>query len=304
MVRPVNFRYNEQTASNNYYQLQREGLTPEDVQQKALEEFDRFVATLRSNGLEVVVVEDKSERDTPDSIFPNNWVSFHQDGRVGLFPMFAENRRRERRKDILEILEQTHHFRITEIADFSEFEKSGRFLEATGSAVLDRQNKIAYAGLSERTDPEVLKEFCAKFGYQPVTFTACQNVNQRRVPIYHTNVMMSVAEQFAILCADAIDDPSERESVVTSLEKTGKEVIYITEDQVDNFAGNMLEVQSASGEKYLVMSTSAFRSLEDEQIGQIGKYCRILHSPLQVIESAGGGSARCMIAEVFLPRSA
>ena len=278
MVRPVAFRYNEQTAADNYYQTKTKGASADDIQEKALAEFDQFVALLRKQGLEVVVAEDNSQNDTPDAIFPNNWVSFHADGRVGIFPMFAENRRRERRKDILEALEQTHHFRIAEIVDFTAFEESGRFMEATGSAVLDRQHKIAYAGLSQRTDPEVLKEFCGKFSYQPVAFTAYQTANHERVPIYHTNVMMSVGEQFAVLCAEAIDDKEEQENVIASLEGTGKEVIYISEEQVTHFAGNMLEVRSGGGEKYLVMSTSAFRSLNEGQVNQIG-LCRNIIIP-------------------------
>ena len=304
MVRPVGFRYNEQTASNNYYQTKAEGLSSTDIQEKALREFDQFVNALRQRDLQVVVMEDSSQNDTPDAIFPNNWVSFHQDGRVGLFPMFAENRRKERRKDILETLEQSYHFRISGIADFTEFEKSGQFLEATGSVVLDRQNKIAYAGLSQRTDTIVLKEFCRRFDYQPVTFTAFQTTDQGRVPIYHTNVMMSVGEQFAVLCAEAIDDKQELENVIAALEGTNKEVIYISEEQLNQFAGNMLEVKTEGGDKYLVMSTSAFRSLNESQISRIRRYCEILHSPLDTIEVAGGGSARCMIAEVFLPKSA
>ena len=304
MVRPVGFRYNEQTASNNYYQTKAEGLSSTDIQEKALREFDQFVNALRQRDLQVVVVEDSSQNDTPDAIFPNNWVSFHQDGRVGLFPMFAENRRKERRKDILETLEQSYHFRISGIADFTEFEKSGQFLEATGSVVLDRQNKIAYAGLSQRTDTIVLEEFCGRFDYQPVTFTAFQTTDQGRVPIYHTNVMMSVGEQFAVLCAEAIDDKQELENVIAALEGTDKEVIYISEEQLNQFAGNMLEVKTEGGDKYLVMSTSAFRSLKESQTSRIRRYCEILHSPLDTIEAAGGGSARCMIAEVFLPKSA
>lgn len=304
MIRPVAFRFNEQTAVNNYYQQVLEGVTPDQVQRRAQSEFDAFVEKLRGKGVEVVVVEDTIEPNTPDSIFPNNWISFHQDGRVGLYPMCAENRRLERREDVLTILQQEHNFVINELVDFSHYESENVFLEGTGSMLLDRVNKIVYAALSLRTDANILKDFCEKFGYKSVAFTSNQTVGEERLAIYHTNVMMCLGEDFAVLCADTIDDETERKAVIESLEATNKEVIYITEAQKHRFAGNMLQVQSNLGEKYLVMSASAHQSLTSEQIIQIEKHCQILSSSLDTIEACGGGSARCMMAEIFLPKNA
>ena len=302
MVRPVRFHYNEQTAANNYFQHEHDEMPLREVQANALKEFDGFVSNLRDHGIEVIVIEDTLEKDTPDSIFPNNWVSFHNDGRVGLYPMYAENRRSERRKDILELLQKTHHFEVSGVVDFTPHELVGKFLESTGSMILDRPNRILYAAISSRTDGEVLEEFCKTFRYSAVTFHANQSVEGQRLPIYHTNVMMCIAENFAVICLDAIDDPGERSDVVQSLGKSGKEIIEITEDQLDHFAGNMLQVRSSERQLYLVMSSSAYTSLTDEQLKAIEKYNPILHSPIHTIEELGGGSARCMMAEIFLPR--
>lgn len=301
MIRPVNFRYNEQTAVNNYYQRVLDDLEPGEVQQRAQKEFDGLVSKLKEKQVNVIVIDDTPAPDTPDSIFPNNWISFHDDGRVGLYPMYAHNRRLERRDEILATLENEYHLKISGIEDFSTHERHDRFLEGTGSMILDRQNKIAYAALSVRTNEEVLDEFCRKLGYQPVKFTANQTVDNKRVPIYHTNVMMCVAEEFGILCTNAIDDREEREKVLSSLKNTGKEVIEISEEQKYRFAGNMLQVKSTTGEKYLVMSESAYKCLANQQIERIKKHCSIIHSSLDTIEALGGGSARCMMAEVFLP---
>jgi len=303
MIRPVQFRFNEQTAVNNYYQKAIEGLSASEIQLKAAEEFDHFVEKLRSKKINVIVVEDTPDPSTPDSIFPNNWISFHSDGKVGLYPMYAENRRLERRPDILEKLQSKEGLKITEIIDFSKFEKESLFLEGTGSMILDRPNKIVYAAISLRTDEKVLDEFCDKFAYKAVKFIANQTVNGERLPIYHTNVMMCVADELAILCADSIDDESERKEVIESLEKTGKEVIIISEDQKHHFAGNMLQVNGTDGKPYLVMSAAAHQSLNEDQIKRIEKYCEILSSSLDTIEALGGGSARCMMAEVFLPKA-
>lgn len=301
MIRPVKFRYNEQTAVNNYYQKVLDELKPGEVQDKAQKEFDDFVAKLRDKGVNVIVIEDTPVPDKPDSIFPNNWVSFHDDGRVALYPMFAHNRRLERRDDILSTLENEYDLKISGIDDFSFHEKDEKFLEGTGSMILDRANKIAYAAISVRTDANILDEFCKKFGYKAVKFTANQTVNGQRMPIYHTNVMMCVAEDFAVICLQSIDDPAERQAVVDALTGTGKEIIEITEAQKHQFAGNMLQVHTAKGDKYLVMSSAAYHSLTPEQIAAIEKHCPIIHSSLDTIEALGGGSARCMMAEVFLP---
>jgi len=300
MIRPVKFRMNEQTAVNNYYQKVIDGLSQDDVQEKALNEFDTFVDKLRNHGVSVITIDDTVDPDTPDSIFPNNWISLHNDGRIGLYPMFAENRRLERREDIIATLKKD--FEVSNVIDFSKYEVENKFLEGTGSMILDRPNKICYAAISERTQPDVLKEFCDQFGYKAVHFVANQSVDGKRLPIYHTNVMMCVADEFAILCADSIDNVDERENVINMLESTGKEVIEISEDQKHHFAGNMLQVKSKDGKPYLVMSGAAFQSLNEGQIKRIEKYCPIIHSSLDTIEALGGGSARCMMAEVFLPK--
>ena len=301
MIQPVSFRYNEQTAVNNYYQQAMEGLSPDKAQEKALEEFNTFVGVLRSNGIDVVVIPDTKEPDTPDSIFPNNWVSFHKDGTVGLFPMYAENRRDERREDILETLVDDYGFHIKEIKDFTEFEEHDKFLEGTGSMILDRENKLCYAAISIRTDEQAVIQFCDEFGYEPICFTANQDVNGERLAIYHTNVMMCVADNYVVICLDTIDDLSERQKVIDSLTKTKKEIIEISEAQKQLFAGNMLQVMG--DQPYLVMSKSAYDSLTKNQIETIEKYSPIISSSLDIIEACGGGSARCMMAELFLPKA-
>ncbi len=301
MIRPVAFRMNEQTAVNNYYQKVLENTTPATVNAKAQLEFDAFVEKLRSVGVNVVVVEDTLEPNTPDSIFPNNWISFHDNGDVVLYPMFAENRRQERREDILDMLEEKG-FKIENIIDYTSAEEDNIFLEGTGSMILDRENEKVYAALSPRADEELIIEFCEEFFSDPVIFEAYQDTPDGRKLIYHTNVMMCVADEFAVICADCIDDKQERKIVLDHLKKSGKEVIYITEDQVNNFAGNMLQVLGADDKKFLVMSTQAYNSLNKGQINVIEKHCEILHSSLDTIEACGGGSARCMLAEIFLPQ--
>ena len=302
MIRPVAFRMNEQTAVNNYYQKVLDGLSTETVNAKAQEEFDAFVNKLRMVGVDVIVVEDTKTPDTPDSIFPNNWISFHENGDVALYPMFAENRRHERREDVLDILED-QGFVINNIMDYTSAEEDGYFLEGTGSILLDRQNDKAYCALSPRADEELFIEFCEDFEYTPVIFEAFQTVNGERKLIYHTNVMMCLGETFAVICADCIDDKKERKMVLDSLRGDEKEVILITEDQVNNFAGNMLEVKGSDDRRYLVMSKSAHQSLTKKQIAQIEEHVTILSSSLDTIEACGGGSARCMMAEVFLPKN-
>ena len=299
MIRPVAFRMNEQTAVNNYYQKVMDNLLPETVNAKAQQEFDAFAEKLRSVGVNVVVVDDTVNPDTPDSIFPNNWVSFHENGDVALYPMFAENRRLERREDILDMLED-RGFVIENIVDYTSAEEDNIFLEGTGSIVLDRQNHKAYCALSPRADEELLIEYCEDFEYSPVIFEAFQAVNGERKHIYHTNVMMCIGETFAVICADCIDDKKERKMVLQNLKDDGKEVILLTEEQLNNFAGNMLQVRGDNNKSYLVMSASAYQALTKDQIARIEKHTEILSANLDTIEACGGGSARCMMAEVFL----
>lgn len=301
MIRPVNFRMNEQTAVNNYF-MEEMDLKAKSINEKAQEEFDAFVTVLSNKGVNVIVVEDTKEPDTPDSIFPNNWVSFHASGIVALYPMFAENRRKERRGDIFDILEQ-HGFKINEIVDYTSAEEEGFFLEGTGSILKDRVNQKAYCALSERADEDLFIEFCEDFDCFPVIFNANQTVNGERLPIYHTNVMMAMAENFAVICLDSIDDKNERKNVVQHLKKDGKEIIEITEEQMHHFAGNMLQVIGANDQRLMVMSSQAYHSLSPTQIKNIEKHCEIVHSSLDTIETCGGGSARCMMAEVFLPKA-
>lgn len=301
MVRPVRFRMNEETAVNNYFQEDLD-IKNQTINLRAQVEFDDFVAALRAKGVEVIVVDDIYERDTPDSIFPNNWISFHANGIVGLYPMFAENRRRERREDILDILEEKG-FQIEGVIDYTSAEKEELFLEGTGSIVMDREHQKAYCALSPRADESLFIEFCEDMDCMPVIFTAYQSVDGNRMPIYHTNVMMCIAESFAVICLEAIDDKKERKNVIDHLKNDSKEIIAITEIQEQHFAGNMLQVIGANDKRYLVMSSAAFNSLTSEQQKAINKHCEIIHSPLDTIETCGGGSARCMMAEVFLPKT-
>ncbi|WP_332028926.1 citrulline utilization hydrolase CtlX [Kaistella sp.] len=299
MVEPIAFGYNAQTAQNNYFQVEQKDA---DIQTKALEEFNSFVDKLKSKGINVITVKDTLDPHTPDSIFPNNWVSFHNDGKVVLYPMFAPNRRVERRTDILETLKDKG-FEITEIDDLSHFEDHDKFLEGTGSMIFDHEHKIAYGSVSLRLDEELFRQFCQKFGFRPVVFHSYQNAGDQRLPIYHTNVMMCVADKFLVICLDCIDDELEREKVQEVIKSTGKEIIEISEDQLQQFAGNMLQVQNEAGDKFLVMSETAYKSLTPAQIQNIEKYCEIIYSDLNTIETNGGGSARCMLAEVFLPKN-
>lgn len=302
MVRPVSFRMNEQTAVNNYYQQEVTDMLPASINAKAQEEFDAFVEKLRAVGVEVVVIEDTKEPDTPDALFPNNWISFHENGDVAIYPMFAENRRLERREDVLEVLEEKG-FSIENVIDYSEAEEEGIFLEGTGSMILDRQNRKAYCALSPRADEELFIEFCEDFEFTPVIFEANQTVDGQREAIYHTNVMMCVAETFAVVCLDSIDDKKEKKNLLKHLKSDKKEVIAISEEQVTLFAGNMLQVRGENDEHYLVMSTSAYESLTNQQLKNLEKHTKIVHSSLQTIETCGGGSARCMMAKVFLPKN-
>lgn len=301
MIRPVAFRMNEQTAVNNYFQEDLD-LRNAEINKKAQQEFDAFVEKLRAVGVNVIVIHDDLLMDTPDSIYPNNWITFHQTGDVALYPMFAENRRRERREEVLVRLEE-EGFEIHNVFDYTEAESEGLFLEGTGNLLLDRVNRKAYCALSPRADEELLIEFCEDFEYTPVVFVANQTVEGKRLPIYHTNVMMTLGDNFCVICLDAIDDSKERKNVVQHLKMDGKEIIEISEEQMHQFAGNMLQVQGAD-QTYLVMSQSARDSLTPAQVKTIEKHSAILAADLTTIETCGGGSARCMMAEIFLPRRA
>ena len=293
MIRPVNFGYNAETAVNNAFQVKSKD---NDVQNKALKEFDEFVNILKRNGVDVTVVEDTVEPHTPDSIFPNNWISFHNNGSVLLYPMYAQNRRAERKEHVLEKI--STKFSIKRKIDLSQYEEENIFLEGTGSMVLDRDHKIAYACLSSRTNEKILADFCSQMGYTSIVFNATDNKGQA---IYHTNVMMCVADKYVVICLDSIQDKRQKEKVTNTIKQTGKETIDITLNQMNHFAGNMLQVENDKGEKLLVMSTQAFDSLTYEQKKKLESFNKIIHSPLTTIETNGGGSARCMMAEIHLP---
>lgn len=291
MIRPVQFAFNAETAGSNSFQ--QPGAQTQDIQQKALLEFDGMVDVLRKNDVQVWVVEDTMSPATPDSIFPNNWFSMHEDGTVVLYPMQAENRRLERRPDIAEHLAE--QFELKEIVDYTASEKEGKFLEGTGSMVLDRVRKVCYACISPRTDKVLLTKFCSDFGYRLVDFTA---VDKQGKLIYHTNVCMSVGEQFLVVCFECIPNEAERQRIRTS---TSKIIIEIAYHQLEHFAGNMLEVVNEKGKHFIVMSKQAYDSLTAIQTAQLEFFGTILAVPLETIETNGGGSARCMMAEIFLP---
>jgi hypothetical protein len=301
MIAPVRFGYNPEAAESNSFMESDKHLGSKErqrIQEEARAEFDRFVEVLRAAGIEVLAYEDTPEPHTPDSIFPNNWISFHEDGWLVLYPMEPPNRRLERRMDIVNDLSERFGYRVV---DMSAQEKDGAFLEGTGSLVLDRVNKIAYANISSRMHQTALQNWVAQMGYTPVTFTA------RRVgggSIYHTNVLMAIGERTAVLCAEAITDEHERQKVLHSLRSTGKTVVEISQAQMDEFAGNMLQVRNKQGSRFWVMSTRAYNALTDTQRATLAADGQLLHVPLDVIERYGGGSARCMLAEVFLPSAA
>jgi len=293
MIRPVNFGYNAETAVNNAFQVQS---YEHNIQQMARQEFDDFVAILQDNGVDITVIEDTPIPHTPDSIFPNNWISFHSDGTLMLYPMFATNRRAERKKHVLERVQEK--FVVNKKVDLSNYEAKNEFLEGTGSMVLDRENRIAYACISPRTDEKVLTDFCTRMKYTPVVFNATDG---NGYAIYHTNVLMCVADKYVVICLESVSDPLQNKLVAETIIDSKKKIIPITLHQVDHFAGNMLQVENKNGEKLLIMSTQAFESLTNGQVEELGTYNRIIHSPLTTIETNGGGSARCMMAEVYLP---
>ena len=294
MVRSSCFNFNPVTAVDNSFQKQLD-LSPAEVEERSLREFDGLVSQLRSARVDVKVVEDTLKVST-DVIFPNNWISFHQERKIVVYPMKAENRRREKRYDLVEGWKEKLG---AELIDYSHYEQEGKFLEGTGSMVLDRVNRIAYSCISPRTNIEMVNRFCADFGYTPVVFTASLMVNNQPYPIYHTNVMLSIGDTFTVICVDAIRDGAEKTLVLDSLQRTHT-VIQISEEQVNSFAGNVLQLNSSDGRKLLVMSTGTFKSLSASQLTVIRQHCDdIVHSPLEVIETLGGGGARCMIAEIF-----
>ncbi|NNF66811.1 MAG: amidinotransferase [Gammaproteobacteria bacterium] len=299
MVRPVAFHANPLTLDSNAFMKEDLPLTEIEQQQAALHEFEGLKRQLEEAGVEVFVFEDTRAPGTPDSIFPNNWVSFHGDGTVVLYPMMAVNRRTERRMDIIEALSSEHHFSVKNIVDLARHELEGQFLEGTGSLVLDRRNRISYACLSPRTDLEVLGDFAQQLDYEVISFDATDRSGQA---IYHTNVMMAHGDGFAVICSESIAGGEQRDAVLARLAEAGQEIIEITYEQMAQFAGNMLELESSAGEKVLAMSQRAHDSLSDEQLRKMGKHAKIVSAPINVIEDSAGGSVRCMLAEIFLPR--
>ncbi|MDX9782220.1 MAG: arginine deiminase-related protein [Bacteroidales bacterium] len=294
MVRPVRFGFNEQTAENNSFQ--KRGYE-QSAQEMALEEFDKFVTLLKSNGVEVVVVEDTPEPHTPDSIFPNNWFSTHATGELILYPMCAPNRRLERKESVLKVIRELgEKGKMKRVVDLTHFENENLFLEGTGSLIFDRKNKLAFACRSPRCDIAVLEELCDKIDYEFLDFGAYDRDGK---PIYHTNVMMCVGEKFVVACLDSIKDIDERTEFIAFVEDCDKELVEISMDQMEQFAGNMLQLKSKEGEPLLVMSATAKRALTSGQLESLSSYCKIIAPELESIEINGGGSARCMLAEIF-----
>lgn len=297
MIRPVRFGFNEETAGSNEFQQESFAQQTRDTaQQQAREEFNLMIDQLEKAGLELHIFDDNDDEDRPDAVFSNNWVSFHQSGKVVLYPMMAQNRRLERRQDIIDTL--AADFKVEEIIDLTHFEEQGKFLEGTGSMVFDRRYKIAYACLSPRTDIDVLHAFADALGYEIIAFSASDEHDK---PIYHTNVLMCIGDIFAVVCLEAIKDPDERLMVRSVLEETNKYIVEISLQQVRHFAGNMLMVRNTKSDKFLVMSTQAYDSLTAKQKHILSDYARLLHTDLAVIEGNGGGSARCMMTEIHLP---
>jgi len=296
MIRPKHFSFNTETAANNSFQQQDKQIDAQTVSSIAIVEFDAFVQKLRSQGIDVIVVEDTDTPIKPDAVFPNNWISFHEDGLVLTYPMYSTNRRIERRPDIIEQLKT--RFLVNKDYTFEHYEEDGIFLEGTGSLILDRENKIVYANLSARTDLRLLDKWCVLTGYRKVYFLAR---DKQGADIYHTNVVMSLGHDFCVICLECIPESPEKKQLITVLQETGKEIIEISMDQLEQFAGNMLEVNNAKGNHFLVMSTTAYNSLRPDQIECIEKRATIITGDIPTIEKKGGGSVRCMMAEIFLP---
>ena len=297
MIEPVAFGYNIETAVNNFFQ-QKENHQSEDIAGIAHAQFSNMVKLLQNSGINVIVVKDTEYPPTPDSIFPNNWISFHKDGRAVLYPMFAPNRRQERRMDVILTVENETG-KTYDLLDYSDYELRNIFLEGTGSIVLDRINRIAYASLSQRTDKQLFEKFCKEMLFQPVSFHATQQVGQERLPIYHTNVMMCVGEELAVVCPETIQDENERHRLMKMLNETGKKIVEISEEQMHCFAGNMLQLKNKNGEKFMLMSLSAFNSLNNMQLEALKAENELIVPDITIIEKYGGGSVRCMVAEVF-----
>lgn len=297
MIRPAAFESNPLTAASNRFQG-KSSASPGEQHATALQEFDGLVSALRTAGVEVLVIDDLPEPHTPDAIFPNNWISMHADGRVVLYPMEAENRRTERRGDIVEYLGAEAGRLISEVIDLSEHEAGGHYLEGTGSMVLDRANRVAYACVSTRTHLDPLGDFAQRLGYDVVAFEA---VDSSGVPIYHTNVLMNIGEKLVVICDEAIQRDDQRQAVLARLHESGHDVVQLSYEQLDAFAGNMLELRNKDGERVLAMSQQAFDSLDADQVATLAANGRVVTAAIDNIESSAGGSVRCMLAEVHLP---
>jgi len=295
MVRPSNFGYNEQTAVNNSFQTKDDSMLPSKIASKAIKEFNDFAKQLESKGIVVSVFDDIPDHKTPDAVFPNNWITTHENGMVISYPMFAPIRRLERRSDIIDMIKEK--YQVEKDYTFEYYEEKDLFLEGTGSLILDRPNRIVYAAISPRTSIAILDKWCILLDYRKIHFNA---VDRNGDAIYHTNVMMALGEDFVVICLDSIRNEHERSELETVFAATGKEIINISYDQMESFAGNMIQLQSVDGQKYLVMSKSAHESLTNKQIEQIHKYSQIIVGNIPTIEKFGGGSVRCMIAENFL----
>ena len=294
LVRPLNFIFNKETAKSNTFQR---AINESDdlIRENVISEFNAFAAVLISKGVHVTIMDDTISPQKPDAVFPNNWASFHADGKVILYPMCAENRRHERRQDIIDSIKK--NFVVKEVIDLSYYEQDNRFLEGTGSIIFDHENTMAYACLSPRTDREIFIQVCKSLSYRPVAF---HSHDRNGKEVYHTNVMMCIGSAFSVICLESITNKQERSEVADLLASSGHQIIDISFDQMERFAGNMLTIQTMDNKEILVMSESAFDSLSKTQVNELEKYCELVPQPIKTIETIGGGSARCMIAEIFL----
>lgn len=297
MVRPANFGFNEETAANNTFQTNDSRLSEPVIQTRAIEEFDLLVSKLRSKGVNVIVIQDTADPVKPDAVFSNNWISFHPNGSIFTFPLFSPKRRLERRESIIQRIEKQFDYQA--IFSLESFEDYGQFLEGTGSLILDRVNDIAYACMSPRTHLEVLEKFCKITGYEQVAF---YSHDRQGVEVYHTNVMMALGETFVVICMDSVTDQRHKEKLYRRFEETDKEVVEISFEQMESFAGNMIQVKNDEHETFLVMSEQAYKSLDREQVQRLEKHTQLLYSPIPTIELYGGGSVRCMMTEIVPPR--